>query len=177
MSGGYIPFSHREERQIKSMVRVYDFEQEYSFLEPYVRKLTNEDIGKRITKVQISYIGTIPDLSYTRRIHTLIDLNDSSFCGAEKQESSENYCCRYNCKYLCGKCKKMPYCDKKCQVLDWARHKENCGNESSNIYSQMTVLDYFGTKTHVSVLLSNGWIVLDELPEDVKLKLPDEIKI
>ena len=42
-----------------------------------------------------------------------------------------NFCCK-QAKFLCNKCKKVPYCGVSCQQNDWKMHQDTCARFSNN---------------------------------------------
>lgn len=167
---------NKEKREQQKFDLFVDFNEKYSWLEPYSRSLTKDDLGKYVTKVTHSIYMGVVDLSYTNRIFVLkrIDIIDNP-CGAKL----EHDCSKQKCTLVCKKCKIVFYCSKECQVKDWKRHKELCGSEKLNNIEKMIVQDILSVSldSNVTPEFHDGWIVLDELPDDIKKKLPEEISL
>lgn len=173
-------FAYELERQRLDQIILDDFKKKYGQFISYVRPLTIEDVGKKILKVV--HCGSIRDrdlnTSYTRRIYLLTNVK------TETNKCQIHHCEKFNCTKVCGKCKKVGYCSKECQVGDWGRHKKSCGIEKSIdnpcdiLYVMQLVPDLVFGKTveKLHPRYNYGWIVIDELPESIKAKIPEEVK-
>lgn len=132
--------------------------------EPFIRKFTEQDIGKEIVKVGL---GRHNDGSYLGEIMILKSLSNKedrscAMCGILNNE------CR-----RCSGCRVSFYCGKQCQSLHWKSHKKICKNGLNHPfvcrakYSNLTI--YVGDITMDGS--SNGWALV----EDVKNVKPDTL--
>lgn len=126
----------------------------------YIRALTPQDVGKKIYKVQPSYLphGGM-DCSYTGKSYTLKEVVSYHPCG--------NMFCGNKALHVCGACKQVYYCSRECQRGDWRSHRGECGTlVSKQRVSKMIITD--SNEEHVFDSNSGarymyGWVVLDEV--------------
>ena len=78
-----------------------------------------------VTPVAISPIFPAPWLDPTRR--NIPEIEQVMDCDDIKEEKCK-ICGKVDSRKKCGKCMKVVYCSRECQIKDWRKHKASCGS-------------------------------------------------
>lgn len=117
---------------------------------PYIRTLTDNDIGKEIMKVQ----SNNGDYSFVGEIMILRSINYLKKC---------NFCNRPS-TFICTICKIKFYCSKECQKKDWQNHKKSCKKGLNHSFTYRPKYDKYGhTYDKITDYDSNDWVVVEEV--------------
>ena len=117
---------------------------------PYVKTLTNDDIGKEILQVynrDLSYMGVVMILKEIKNLGRIC-----SKCGNN------------NANNRCSICKIHYYCSRQCQNADWTKHKLVC-KKGLNFpftarpkYDNVIYIDHDFTD-----IFLYGWVLIDDI--------------
>ena len=84
-------------------------------------------------------------------------------------------CDKDEAKFRCGSCKKITYCSKECQLVDWGSHKEDCTYVPKQLNEvNVVVVDGYDTRQEKMPLteleMDKGWDIC-EIPKMIGVPL------